>query len=252
MKSDLFPSLSTHADAPKAVYSSVDTWSVVCDFDGTISLADTTDALLERFADPAWHAIEDRWVAGEIGSAECMQQQVALLDVCQEELDNWLDTVKIDPYFKAFVQLCEAHAIPLEIASDGIDYAIHRILRAHGLGHIPVVANRLTVTGPRSYALSAPGPRCITGAGVCKCVIIDQVRARGTQHVLYVGDGRSDFCVSEKVDLVAAKASLLTHCEQLDLPHKAFDHFADVASILTHVISVPRQPLRQDDVRVLA
>src|SRR5262245_5110495 len=32
--------------------------SVLIDFDGTVTLEDTTDLLLERFADPHWHQIE--------------------------------------------------------------------------------------------------------------------------------------------------------------------------------------------------
>ncbi len=230
-----------------------DEWSVVCDFDGTISLTDTTDALQEKFADPAWHAIEDRWVAGEIGSAECMQSQVALLDVGLDELNAWLDGVKIDPSFRAFVRLCVELSVPLEIASDGIDYVIQRILNANGLGHIPITANRLSITGERSYALHSPGPRCINGAGVCKRVIIEEVRsAQKDGQVLFVGDGRSDFCVSEKVDLVAAKASLLAHCQKLKLPHLPFTNFTDVAAILHRLTTVQNQPKSRSDMRAFA
>jgi len=28
--------------------------TIICDFDGTITLKDTTDLLLNRFADPGW------------------------------------------------------------------------------------------------------------------------------------------------------------------------------------------------------
>ena len=221
-------------------------WSVVCDFDGTISLKDTTDALLEAFADPAWHDIEDRWVAGEIGSAECMQQQVALLNVSKDELDAWLDEVKIDPHFREFVRFCNQYGVPLEIASDGIDYVIHRVLKANGLNYIPVTANRLFEAEDRSWRLESPGPRCVNGQGVCKCVIINEVRStESSPKVLFVGDGRSDFCVSEKVDLVAAKASLLKHCQQLGLTHKPFDDFRDVTAITKELIfSIPQSQIQ--------
>ncbi len=56
---------------------------VFCDFDGTITNRDTVDHLLESLADntasPTLEEIEARWVAGEIGSRDCMAQQVALL-----------------------------------------------------------------------------------------------------------------------------------------------------------------------------
>ena len=29
-------------------------WTIVCDFDGTVSVGDVTDVLLERFGAPGW------------------------------------------------------------------------------------------------------------------------------------------------------------------------------------------------------
>jgi hypothetical protein len=55
-------------------------WTILCDFDGTISVEDITDALLVRFAKPGWEDIEQAWKRGEIGSRECMARQIALLD----------------------------------------------------------------------------------------------------------------------------------------------------------------------------
>ena len=63
--------------------ASVSTTRVKCrvlvDFDGTIAPIDTTDLLLERFAAPAWHDIEDDWKAGRIGSRECLVRQIDLV-----------------------------------------------------------------------------------------------------------------------------------------------------------------------------
>src|SRR5580765_7417688 len=54
-------------------------WTILCDFDGTIALDDTTDTLLERFARPGWQVLEADWRQGRIGSHDCMAGQVALL-----------------------------------------------------------------------------------------------------------------------------------------------------------------------------
>ena len=61
---------------------------VFVDFDGTIAPVDTTDLLLERFADPAWHRIEEEWKAGRIGSRECLVRQIDLVRASPEELDD--------------------------------------------------------------------------------------------------------------------------------------------------------------------
>ena len=44
-------------------------YSVICDFDGTVTPFDVTDAILERFARPAWKTIEDEWVPSRPASA---------------------------------------------------------------------------------------------------------------------------------------------------------------------------------------
>ena len=74
-------------------------WTILCDFDGTVSVEDTTDTLLERFGRDGWQALEDEWRAGRIGSRECMAGQIALLDMDRAELDAHLDTRHIDPAF---------------------------------------------------------------------------------------------------------------------------------------------------------
>jgi hypothetical protein len=64
-------------------------WSVLCDFDGTIGLLDTIDTLLHRFGQPGWKPLEEDWLAGRMGSGECMRRQVALLDM---DADEFADT----------------------------------------------------------------------------------------------------------------------------------------------------------------
>lgn len=57
---------------------------VFVDFDGTISLEDTTDVILERFADPEWRTVEAEWLAGRIGSRECLARQIDLVRASRE------------------------------------------------------------------------------------------------------------------------------------------------------------------------
>src|SRR5262245_41860890 len=77
---------------------------VLLDFDGTISKVDTTDLLLEKFAAPAWHDIEDDWKAGRIGSRECMVRQIDLVRASPAEMDAFIATVEIDPGFAGFAR----------------------------------------------------------------------------------------------------------------------------------------------------
>ena len=44
------------------------------DFDGTITLEDVVDRVLDRFASGEWKKVEREWVEGKIGSRECLSR----------------------------------------------------------------------------------------------------------------------------------------------------------------------------------
>jgi 2,3-diketo-5-methylthio-1-phosphopentane phosphatase len=205
-----------------------------CDFDGTISVQDATDYVLERLALPEWQTIQTDWEAGKIGSAECMQRQIALINGSKAELDAVLDEVQIDPSFAEFVQFCVAQKFPVTVTSDGVDYFIQRILARHSMQFLPVVSNRLSITeqdGKTTYSLSSPysAADCAPQSGMCKCRAVGLMAHKTT---VYVGDGRSDFCVANKPSIVFAKHKLAEYCTAHHIPFFAYESFADVTRTL--------------------
>jgi 2-hydroxy-3-keto-5-methylthiopentenyl-1-phosphate phosphatase len=219
---------------------------VFCDFDGTISKEDVTDLVLDRFARAEWREIEDQWTNGRITSAQCMHRQIQLLQARREDIDAFLDTIEIDNAFGAFKAFCEKNGLELVIVSDGVDHFIRRVLARHGLDDIRIIANRLVSrphVGMPEFDLGFPfkSASCTAGAGVCKCA---QVRPSGN-HV-YIGDGRSDFCVSHEALLVFAKARLADYCRANCLPFIPYSGFAEIqASVATILSSPSRQPVVQ-------
>ncbi len=208
-------------------------WTVLTDFDGTISRYDVTDALLEHFALPGADALEQAWESGAIGSRECLQGQIALLRATPAELDALLDQVPVDPYFAEFVESCNMRQMSVRVVSDGLDYGIARILKRHGLGHLGIAANHLRYQGNRRWSLEFPfaNPDCAKASGNCKCARLDQRRQLG-QNVLYIGDGSSDFCVSRDAQWVFAKDRLLDYCHEHGLPHQAMPDFREAIALL--------------------
>src|SRR5262245_15908113 len=106
---------------------------VFVDFDGTISVGDTTDLILERFADPSWLGVEADWVAGRIGSRECLARQIDLIRATPEALDAFARGSVIDPHFAGFAALCATHRLPLTVVSDGLDRVATAMLARAGL-----------------------------------------------------------------------------------------------------------------------
>jgi 2-hydroxy-3-keto-5-methylthiopentenyl-1-phosphate phosphatase len=203
---------------------------VFVDFDGTIATEDTTDLLLERFADPRWRDVEEEWKAGRIGSRECMVRQIALVRASPGELDEFLAGIDIDPAFPRFVRVCQQLGFPLTVLSDGLDYSVNRVLSRAGLA-LETRANCLTWLGGDRWSLSFPHARgdCAALAGNCKCHCAEEA---GPHARVLIGDGRSDFCFAGRADLVLAKGSLLAHCAARDYSHIAFADFREARDLL--------------------
>ena len=205
---------------------------IFCDFDGTIAKVDTTDLVLTRLADPAWEDLEERWTRGEITAAECMRGQVALIGGDEAALDAVLDSVELADGFVEFVAWCQASAVPLTVVSDGVDRFIARILARHGLGHLPVVANSL-VGKAGARGLEQPWARagCAAGSGVCKCQVAT-TDGRSDDLMVFIGDGRSDFCVSNRADLLFARDKLAAYARSRAVPHHEFSDFHTITTTL--------------------
>jgi len=209
---------------------------IFCDFDGTIAKVDTTDLVLTRLADPAWETLEERWTRGEITAAECMRGQVALISGDDAALDAVLDTVELADGFSEFVVWCRANAVPLTVVSDGVDRFIARILGRHGLSHLPVIANHMVGNDLVGRRLEQPWSRagCAAGSGVCKCQVATRETAgdAAADLMVFIGDGRSDFCVSGRADLLFARDKLADYARARAMPHHEFSDFHTITTTL--------------------
>jgi 2-hydroxy-3-keto-5-methylthiopentenyl-1-phosphate phosphatase len=201
------------------------------DFDGTIALEDTTDVILERFAEPEWRIVEAEWLAGRIGSRECLARQVDLIRAFPDEIDDLVEGIPLDPHFLAFSAMCQDNAIPVTVVSDGLDHVVMKMLARGGVS-VPVRANRLEWRGKDRWRLAFPfgSDACRSAAGHCKCSALD--KEPGSLRIL-VGDGRSDFCAAETADLVIAKGALVEHCHSKGLTYLAFGNFAGAMAMLS-------------------
>jgi 2,3-diketo-5-methylthio-1-phosphopentane phosphatase len=204
---------------------------ILCDFDGTIAPIDTVDFLLERLADPAWRLFEEQWIRGEIDSRECMTAQVGLVRGGWRAIRRALEEVRLDPSFAAFAAWCRASRISLRVVSEGIEQVITHLLRREGVLVDEIWAPRLSECSNGALELRLPAAGgALCGAALCKCASVT-TDASPPFRVL-IGDGRSDFCVSRRADLVFACSKLAIHCEQNDIPFVPFLGFDTVRRML--------------------
>jgi len=224
---------------------------VFCDFDGTITQHDVTDQILTQLAHPSWREVEQEWMMGLIGSRECLERQIALVNVPGEELHAVIDGVPIDEQFKPFCKFARKQDLPVYILSDGFDYVIGRVLKRAGLARqfrngANLFASALRVEGRRlapSFPY-APEP-CAHGCATCKAALIRRLRA-GRRPVVFVGDGMSDRFAVELADVVFAKRHLLAHCRDRGINCHPFETFADVQAALEKLLApAPARRYRQ-------
>lgn len=204
----------------------------VIDFDGTLAVNDSVDALLERFAPPAWRTVEQEWLDGRITAMECMREQVRMVQADHVQLENFFRGVQLDASFLPFLRHVRAYA-DVAIVSDGLDHAVRVATRAAGLPELPVYANRLHFV-PRGLDLSFPHQEadCSSGSGVCKCAVSARLGAAARRPVVLVGDGKSDNCLAARVDVVFAKSVLAAYCQKARIPFHPFNSFADVLAVV--------------------
>jgi len=206
------------------------------DFDGTICPVDTTDLLLERFADPAWEDVEAEWQAGRITSRACLARQVDLLRATPEQIAATVRELPLDPAFIPFVTHAWLRGAGVSIVSDGFDQSIVPLLHANGID-LPLSCNRLIHLGADRWAAAFSADGALCGSGTCKCAVVPKDRT-----VVLVGDGRSDFCLARRADYVLAKGRLADFCRDEGIPHQRISGFADALPFIAAQGQFTRSP----------
>jgi 2-hydroxy-3-keto-5-methylthiopentenyl-1-phosphate phosphatase len=211
---------------------------VSIDFDGTITDADITDTIINKFARPGWEEAERLWETGIIGSRECLFRQMSLIDTPMEKIIEHLNNFSPNKTFVDFVGLLRQLGVPFCIISDGFKVIIDRLLSNAGLNGVPVYANELTTDKNRLKAIFPHAVEHCT-SGLCKCRIASE--KSGGLPIVHIGDGISDFCLAEKAAYVFSKSKLTDFCNSRGIYHTPFDDFNVIGKSLKmmkgHLIS---------------
>jgi 2-hydroxy-3-keto-5-methylthiopentenyl-1-phosphate phosphatase len=153
-----YPDSSGQTKQSTSTLPAAENAQVWIDFDGTLSRRDVLDDLIRTYAvNESWKMIEEQWQAGQIGSRQCLEQQLALVQVDDAELGRYLDSVELDPGAIALLKLLKKFHVPVAVLSDGIDLFIKRILKNHDVAHLPVRSNTIAPPPKRPEANRARG-----------------------------------------------------------------------------------------------
>lgn len=202
--------------------------AVLTDFDDTAAAQNVAEMLLHRFGDPTWQQVRARFRAGELSLKDYQEITFNRMKVSRVELQNYVkQNASLRPYFGELWRYCQRQGFPLVVVSHGLDFYIEALLEQEGFPLVPVYAVKTEFT-PQGityrYLYTRPGSESL---GNFKCLQVEKYRQMG-HHVIYIGDGRSDFCPASKADTVFAHSVLAEQCQRQQIPFHPFRDFQDV------------------------
>ena len=208
--------------------------AIFCDMDGTFIQEDVGSTLARRYAADRRPEAWARYGRGEVTAWEYNMQIIDGLRVPEEELEAFLQGVKLDPGAAALVEWCEKRGVPFRVLSDGFDRNLDRLQEIHGL-RFDYDANHMHYeSGVWRIEARYPNPTCPCGTGTCKAARIDAWRAAHPEAVtVHIGNGRvSDLCGALAADVTFAKDSLAEELAARGLRFEAFRTLHDVIARL--------------------
>lgn len=208
---------------------------IYCDFDGTITKKDLGDDIFKR------------QISIEPENSNLKSSKINIYDywhkLCSKlpkgltirELIEGIDEYEIDEYFKDFLNYCYESSIEIEIVSDGFDAYIVPILEKYKID-LKLSCNHLIECDGQIV------PRFKNASESCKCFSANCKRNYVLNNTqvdtlkIYIGDGYSDYCAAQHCDVIFAKKSLATFCNENSLPHHNYKTFFDVKRVLKQLI----------------
>ena len=204
---------------------------IFSDFDGTISLVDTGDLIVDYcIGKQTRRDIDDQIVAGTLSFREGFTAQFAGVNLTWAEACDRLQFENgLDPTFKPFVVWTETVNIPLVVLSSGFKQFIEAYFKPAGLAHLEIRANQIHVQD-RTWQIHF---RDATPFGHDKTTSLYEAKAQG-YHTIFIGDGISDIPAAQVADtLFAMKGErLAAHCEQVGISYYTFEDFSQILTII--------------------
>ena len=208
---------------------------LVCDFDGTVCLADVGDRFFEHFVPRErhgeWAALIEAYDTGRMGSREVMEKECAMVRLTLGDALAFADGFRAEPSFASLVAACRSKDVGLAVVSDGLDVYIRRILDNAGLPDVPVLANLAVFRGDVLRPEFPWAGRGCGRCGNCKGGHVEELKA-AYSPVVMIGDAHSDVCGALAADRVFAREILSALMKDRGRPTEHYDDFDDVARAL--------------------
>lgn len=202
--------------------------AILTDFDDTAAVQNVAEMLLQQFGDASWTEVRARFRAGELSLKDYQEITFDDIRADRETMRAYVkEKANLRPHFTELWEYCRELNSPMAVVSLGLDFYIQALLEKEGAPDVPIycVNTRFTPQGIRYYYHHTyPGE---AERGNSKGLVVERFKQLG-YHVIYVGDGRSDFEGAELADTVFAHSYLAEECQRQGVAYKPFTDFGDV------------------------
>jgi 2-hydroxy-3-keto-5-methylthiopentenyl-1-phosphate phosphatase len=201
---------------------------VFFDFDNTMTISDVLDNIIKKFSiSDDWKLLQKLWEQGEIGTKECLEGQLKGVRITKKQLTQYLSAVELDRSTYKILSFLSKEGIPPVILSDNFTPIIEEILAHHAIKGVKVYANALRYYKDHLIpSFPYDNPFCPSCAH-CKKIHLTREQ-HANKLIVYIGDGRSDFCPAEVSDVVFAKDKLLAHMKKEGKEHIPYKNLGEI------------------------
>jgi 2-hydroxy-3-keto-5-methylthiopentenyl-1-phosphate phosphatase len=209
---------------------------VFFDFDNTMTTTDILFDVIARFSiNDHWKSLEKAWLEGQIGTKECLDGQLKNVRISKNTLFKFLKKAELDPHFHQLLALMVKEGIKPVILSDNFSCIVESILEHHAIKDLKVYGNTLRFY--RNHIIPSfpyDNPFCLSCAH-CKKIHLTKDKTEN-KLIVYVGDGRSDYCPARVSDIVFAKDNLARFMKKENLDFIPYSDLGDVYRYFQEVL----------------
>lgn len=208
----------------------------ITDFDGTMSEKDFYGILIDDYIGEEGKNFSLEWRKNNKVDVTFLNKVFSWHKFDEEELQEVLEKVKIDPYAKELYDFIHLKGGDFLILSAGFNYYIERALKRNGLEVLPLITNEgVHENGVFIMKPDASKSYFSPVYGVDKEKVVLEHK-KEYNKVYYAGDSEPDFKAALAADVVFAKGELKALLDEVQKPYHPFTSFSEVMTILEEVI----------------
>jgi 2-hydroxy-3-keto-5-methylthiopentenyl-1-phosphate phosphatase len=205
---------------------------ILCDFDGTITMQDVTNLIWDHYIGPSWRGdLLTSYKHGHISHLKIMVDGYKRIHATKQEmLDYVRPLISLRPNFEVLRQQCLSENWPLTVLSGGLDFYIEAFLPPG----VPFYS--YSAKHEHHWEVFAPPDIEKNEAEDFKVCVKQLLKKKfRKEKVVFIGDGRNDFPVAQRSDVVfAVRGSTLAQlCKERGHVCHEFDDFSEVVQKLS-------------------